>query len=1533
MPKNSSLKQKSTSLPSIPGRTAGILNRPFALGMLAFFILAALFSILIYQRHLILKQTEKKAAYDMANATRNKLQEALAFSSSAAKIMSFFVDNDGTVRNFDSVAAQILSTNRDIDILELVPDGVIQYVYPLKGNENIVGYNILKDPNRSKEAYKAIERNEMFFSGPYELRQGGVGIVGRLPVFRKGKFWGFSATVLKMSTLLKAAGIDSSARSGYAFQLSKLNPDTREEELFIPQGKEVSGDYAVSVNIPNGEWKLSVMPAGPGKGFTNLYLFAVIGFLFSVLGGIFVFIVAGRPEALDKLVKERTQQLKESEENYKVLFQKSPLPLWIYDLENFTFLEVNDAAVNVYGYSSDEFLRMKVTDIRPVEDVDAFVENSGQGTDELRASGVWTHIKKNRDDIQVLIFSRNIFYKGRKGRLVLVMDVSEKIKVENELIKSEEKYRSLIEQASDGIILYSFDGTIHSFNKAAYTQTGYSKEEFEKLNLKELFFEEDFDRKRSNNSKITTGQPATLYRKLKRKDGSAVNVELNARMLPDGKIFAIARDITEREKTEAALKESEEKFSKAFHSSLLGLGLYDADFRIVDTNEVYAGILESKRDALLGKTADEAGMMSKVHHGKRNAYNERMDELFEKEGRLSNFEMEIETSKGGATIMVSMEPLQLQDKHYWLTSAIDITDRKKAEEEINESNKRIDLIAQATNDAIWDHDLVNNLTWGNRKLYSIYGFEFGKEKIDFEMFLSRIHPEERQGIEERMLKAIDEKVTSLSEEFRFKTASGEYRTFYDRAYIKYDENKNPVRIMGAMNDITDRETIRQQIVKEKELSDSIINSLPGIFYLYTSKRKFLRWNKNFEIVTGYSAEEISDMAPLDFFDGADRDLMEAKIENVFVSGEDYAEADLLLKNGQKMPYYFTGQSINYEGETCLMGVGLDFSEKEKAAKIIKQSEEKYRTIIDQASDGIFIADPNAYFIDVNSAGCRMLGYTKEELLKIRFTELIPESDVVANPPKFEELKRSEAVINERRLIKKDGTLIDVEISAKTLSDGRYQSIVRDITERKKANIALAESEERYRALVENAPEALVVMDLEKQAFVSVSESAARLFKMPKHELLKIGPVQVSPEYQPDGRLSADAARDYLQKAMDGEKPSFEWTHCDSTGSLIPCEIWLVRLPSENKVLVRGSIVDITDRKKAAEKIQLSEQKYRLLFYNNPLPMWMTAIPNLEIIDVNESAIIHYGYSREEFLKLNAKDLRPPEDVEYFINEVNNMDPQTNNVRTWRHKKKDGTIINVEIYSHQIFYEGQRVWLGLANDVTEKYKARELLQKSYEDIRQLASNLQSIREDERTNIAREIHDELGQQLTGLKMDMHWLTRKIKSTDEEVNKKMEESIQLINATITSVRKIATDLRPSILDDLGLLAALEWQSDEFEKRSGTRVKFMNDAGEINVQPGVATALFRIYQELLTNIARHANANLVTVSLHTDNGKLFFSIADNGEGFNLDTINKKKTLGLLGIKERTLLMGGTYEIKTKPGEGSEITISIPFDLAKTMA
>ena len=1742
-------------------------RRSALIGISTFLILAILVIGFIYQRYNNYRVQQRDEALALANNIRARMQESLAYSLSATKTLSFFIQKDGSIKNFDSIAPQILEASNDIDAIQLVPGGVIRYVYPLAGNENAIGYDILKDSTRNKEALKAIQKNELFFAGPLQLRQGGIGVVGRLPIYRNGKFWGFTAVIIRMRTLLKNAGIDNNSKGGYYFQLSKINPDTRQEEFFIPNKADISGSYSVSVNVPNGEWKLSVIPVHAYKDFGDILLLGILGLFLSLVGGIFIFNESGRPKKLNDLVKERTRQLKESEENYKVLFEKSPLPLWIYDLETLKILEVNNAAISLYGYSREEFLSMTLLQLRPERDIEKFLANIRNIGDALRESGVWTHIKKNKEEIQVLIFSRNIFYKGTPGRLVLLMDVSEKVKIENELIKSEEKYRSLTEQASDGIILYSFDGTIHSFNKAAYQQTGYTKEEFEKLNLKDLFFESDVIRNRSKENKVYEDESTTLYRKLKRKDGSLFIVELNTRMLPDGKIIAIVRDITEREKTEAALKESEEKFSKAFHSNLLGFAIYDLDFTIVDLNDGYAALLQAGKEELLGRSGDDVGITSKINPAKQDAFNEKIMQLLEADGKIHNFETEIEFKNGTtATILFSIEKLELNHKQHWLTSAIDITakkntelqlqekelkyrslieqasdgivitdlsgriqeanrsicnmsgysmeemigkhlytfipqeditakplrfeellegksllyerkllrkdgstievevnskmastntligfvrditerklteearkiseekyrtlveqasdgifiadnegrflivnssgykmsqyseeelehmsiydlvqsedleknpfhfedmkdshvaraerrmkrkdgtlvevevtakfisgnrflafvrditerkkndytvryqarlldvvsdaitsldrdrcivswnhaceelygftraevmgkripdlvsfefpystneevfktvfekgqwkgefnfihpknknkyhllssinllkdqdgnnigfiltssditERKKAEEEMKKSNERFELIARATNEVIWDHDFTRNETWGNKKLYELYGFNNSNEKINLEMFLEHIHPDEREGVEKRMQEAIAASNTSVSEEFRFKTAGGEFRNFYDRGYIEYDNNGIPLRILGAMQDITERESIKKQIIKEKELSDSIINSLPGIFYLYNKEGKFLRWNKNLETVSGYTADEISKIHPLDFFDKDEQELLTQKIGNVFVAGEDNVEANFLLKNKQKVPYYFTGQAIEYEGEHCLMGVGLDFSDKEKAKNAILASEAKYKELIEQASDGIFISNRDGRYIDVNTSACRMLGYSKEELLQMSGADILyhPE-DVELLHQSYDALKTGQSYIRETTLKRKDGSELEVESNSKMLSDGRFIGIVRDLTERKKADKAIRESEERYRVLVDNATEALVVFDVKKQKFVNVSESAEKLFKMSREELLKLGPQDVSPEYQPDGRLSSEAVKENVNDTIEGKKPSFEWIHKDKEGNMIPCEVWLVRLPSENEILIRGTLIDISERKKAAEEI-----------------------------------------------KTNSELLR-------------------------------------ELYSY----------------------------------------LQNIREEERTHIAREIHDELGQQLTGLKMDLFWINRHLKTEEKKITEKLATTLSLIDTTITTVRKIATELRPSILDDLGLAAALEWQGEEFEKRSDIKVKFVSTLNETAVSPHISTALFRIYQELLTNIARHSKASMVNTNVYIESDNLNLKVDDNGAGFEVDNILSKKTLGLRGIKERTSLIGGTYEIKSVPERGTNVLISVPL-------
>jgi signal transduction histidine kinase len=214
--------------------------------------------------------------------------------------------------------------------------------------------------------------------------------------------------------------------------------------------------------------------------------------------------------------------------------------------------------------------------------------------------------------------------------------------------------------------------------------------------------------------------------------------------------------------------------------------------------------------------------------------------------------------------------------------------------------------------------------------------------------------------------------------------------------------------------------------------------------------------------------------------------------------------------------------------------------------------------------------------------------------------------------------------------------------------------------------------------------------------------------------------------------------------------------------------------------------------------------------------------------------------------------------------------------------------------------------------------------SYTQLRELSDHLLNIRETERTKIAREIHDELGQQLTILKMDLSWLNQKLKKCgDAGVLQKTGDALMVLNETIRSVRRIATELRPSMLDDLGLIEAMEWQSKEFEKRSGIQIIFDSGESYLPVDNDVATSLFRIYQEALTNIARHANAKTVLSKLQVMNDQVILTIADDGAGFDMQTLAIKKTLGLLGMKERTLMMGGRFEINSKPGEGTTIIVT----------
>lgn len=238
----------------------------------------------------------------------------------------------------------------------------------------------------------------------------------------------------------------------------------------------------------------------------------------------------------------------------------------------------------------------------------------------------------------------------------------------------------------------------------------------------------------------------------------------------------------------------------------------------------------------------------------------------------------------------------------------------------------------------------------------------------------------------------------------------------------------------------------------------------------------------------------------------------------------------------------------------------------------------------------------------------------------------------------------------------------------------------------------------------------------------------------------------------------------------------------------------------------------------------------------------------------------------------------------------------------------------------------KVNFELREEIAERKRIEEELRKSLEQLRALAARLQLVREEERTLIAREMHDELGQACTAIKMDLASIRRKTNARQSHIRERVNSALELVDRMIFTVRRIASELRPRTLDDLGLNAALEWQAQEFESRTGILCSLSLPEGPLSLDAERSTAIFRIFQESLTNVARHAQATQIDARLERRGDQLIFVIKDNGKGFDVEQASTRRSLGLVGMRERALLLDGELRIDGGLGSGATMTLRIPL-------
>jgi len=461
----------------------------------------------------------------------------------------------------------------------------------------------------------------------------------------------------------------------------------------------------------------------------------------------------------------------------------------------------------------------------------------------------------------------------------------------------------------------------------------------------------------------------------------------------------------------------------------------------------------------------------------------------------------------------------------------------------------------------------------------------------------------------------------------------------------------------------------------------------------------------------------------------------------------------------------------------------------------------------------------------------------------------------------------------------------------------------------------------YTALIDGLQ--IGVYILQNRGFELVNRRMLEYTGYTEEEIRTIDPLKI---VHPDDR--AIVKRNITQVSKGQTISPYEYRLITKTGQTR----WIMETATlinfKTKKAILGNSMDITEQKEVKETLQeLDSLKASIL---DAAPQAIVGLHNRIIKFANAAVEDVFGWRPDELIgrsvTLFYRNEREAEEIgRYFYATLTSQRTFVSEFYC-RHKNGDDLLCKMRASRIGDILTGDRRIVITYEDVTEQRKAERELANSQEQLRNLSMHLQSVREKESTRIAMKIHDELGQSLTALQLDLAWLGSRLPPGDLTLTSKIQHMRELIDTTVESMHRISTELRPTLLDDLGLTAAMEWQLQEFRERTGIHYKARLNLKEGFIERELATALFRIFQEVLTNIARHAEATSIRVNLTKKGDGLYLDVSDNGKGITKEQIDNPKSFGIIGIRERVNFWGGAISITGKPGKGTDIKVRIPL-------
>jgi len=755
----------------------------------------------------------------------------------------------------------------------------------------------------------------------------------------------------------------------------------------------------------------------------------------------------------------------------------------------------------------------------------------------------------------------------------------------NDIIKeSEEKYRSLLEQASDAIYLSDINGNFTEVNESLCKITGYSKDELLQLNIKDIIDPEQLKADPIIQWQNLQERSVIRERRLIRKDGKIFEVESNVKRIADNQVLVIARDITERKLMEAGLREAEAKFRTAFEYSAIGIAMVSLKGNWLKVNISLCEMLGYSEQEFLAMSIFD------ITHPDDDSLNfDVINSVLTSENGVKHIEKRY-IRKNGSEVWASVNTALIRDAEgaplYFVTQILDISAHKKAEyarKLIIENEERIRVLFDNVEGATCLLDtnfrliIFNNVFIKTSVLLSGEKPQIGDEVYGF---LPSDEKKRRYEILNRVL-AGNKEIFEVEYE-----KNGE--TLYFRTTLIPIIIDGKVTAISAYSiDFTERKRAELLILKGKELSETIINSLPGVFYLQSASGQYLLWNKNFETMTGYTREEIAKLRTEDLVVKEDLEKVTDAIKKLFIEGYVTVEANAKMKDGTRIPFLLTGSPIMYENQLCLLGTGIDISLRIKTEEELRSSEQKYKLLFESNPVPLtMIAKDDLSIIAVNEAAAHLYGYRRDEFLHSSVSIVRLKEDLEAQRRLFRTAVTSPTEREVTRHVKKDGTIFFVQTNVNDIIyNGRPVRLVmsNDVTEKLKAEELLKKSEANLKAIMDTTDTAYALLDKELNV-VAFNQMAVKFV----NSQFQHNPVQGDKfaDYFPKERFSQFLS--YSNQVLMGANINYEANYPQNDGSVLWYDVRLFPITNkQNEIFgLMISLSDVTERKKS--EIQLAE---------------------------------------------------------------------------------------------------------------------------------------------------------------------------------------------------------------------------------------------------------------------------------------------------------------------------------------------------------